>query len=73
MRIVADENIPLLESFFGDIGEIRPVSGRTMSAADVQNADILLVRSVTRVNQALLEEAGSASLEPVPSVPTMLI
>lgn len=55
MRIVADENIPLLESFFGDIGEIRPVSGRTMSAADVQNADILLVRSVTRVNQALLE------------------
>lgn len=55
MRIVADENIPLLESFFGDIGEIQPVSGRTMSAADVQNADILLVRSVTRVNQALLE------------------
>jgi erythronate-4-phosphate dehydrogenase len=31
------------------------MSGRTMSAADVQNADILLVRSVTRVNQALLE------------------
>ena len=26
-----------------------------MSAADVQNADILLVRSVARVNQALLE------------------
>ncbi|MDF0752043.1 4-phosphoerythronate dehydrogenase PdxB [Marinobacter sp. 71-i] len=55
MRIVADENIPLLDSFFGDIGDIRPVSGRTMSAADVQNADILLVRSVTRVNRALLE------------------
>lgn len=55
MRIVADENIPLLDSFFGDIGDIQAVSGRTMSAADVQNADILLVRSVTRVNQALLE------------------
>ncbi|MFN2362494.1 MAG: 4-phosphoerythronate dehydrogenase PdxB [Marinobacter sp.] len=55
MRIVADENIPLLDSFFADIGEIRRVSGRTMSAADVQDADILLVRSVTRVNQALLE------------------
>lgn len=55
MRIVADENIPLLDSFFGDIGEIHPVSGRTMSAADVQNADIVLVRSVTRVNQSLLE------------------
>ncbi|MDL0429861.1 4-phosphoerythronate dehydrogenase PdxB [Marinobacter sp. TBZ242] len=55
MLIVADENIPLLDSFFGDIGDIRPVSGRTMTAADVQNADILLVRSVTRVNRALLE------------------
>ncbi|WP_417514079.1 4-phosphoerythronate dehydrogenase PdxB [Marinobacter sp.] len=58
MLIVADENIPLLEAFFGDIGEVRRVSGRTMSAADVRDADILLVRSVTRVNRALLE--GSA-------------
>lgn len=55
MLIVADENIPLLDSFFGDIGQIRRVSGRTLSAGDVRDADILLVRSVTRVNQALLE------------------
>jgi len=55
MLIVADENIPLLDSFFGDIGEIRRVSGRTMSNADVRDADILLVRSVTRVNRELLE------------------
>ncbi|TGN41417.1 4-phosphoerythronate dehydrogenase PdxB [Marinobacter confluentis] len=54
MLIVADENIPLLDSFFGDIGDIRQVPGRTMSATDVQDADILLVRSVTRVNQELL-------------------
>ncbi|WP_100639649.1 4-phosphoerythronate dehydrogenase PdxB [Marinobacter salexigens] len=55
MLIVADENIPLLEAFFGDIGEIRRVSGRTMSAEDVRDADVLLVRSVTRVDRALLE------------------
>lgn len=55
MLIVADENIPLLDSFFGDIGEIRRVSGRTMSSADVRDADILLVRSVTRVDRELLE------------------
>ncbi len=55
MLIVADENIPLLEAFFGDIGEIRRVSGRTMSAGDVRDADVLLVRSVTRVNRELLE------------------
>ena len=55
MLIVADENIPLLDSFFGDMGEIRRVSGRSMSGEDVRDADILLARSVTRVNRELLE------------------
>ncbi|MDX1633003.1 MAG: 4-phosphoerythronate dehydrogenase PdxB [Marinobacter sp.] len=55
MLIVADENIPLLDSFFDDIGDIRRVSGRHMSPTDVADADILLVRSVTPVNAGLLE------------------
>lgn len=55
MLIVADENIPLLDSFFDEIGDIRRVSGRHMSPADVADADILLVRSVTRVDAGLLE------------------
>ncbi|MBW7470178.1 4-phosphoerythronate dehydrogenase PdxB [Marinobacter sp. M216] len=55
MLIVADENIPLLDSFFGDFGEIRQVSGRTMTASDVRDADVVLVRSVTRVGPELLE------------------
>lgn len=55
MLIVADENIPLLDSFFGDFGEIRRVSGRAMTASDVKDADVLLVRSVTRVGPELLE------------------
>ncbi|WP_430462216.1 4-phosphoerythronate dehydrogenase PdxB [Thalassolituus sp. LLYu03] len=55
MHIVADENIPLLNEFFGDIGEITRVEGRTMTRADLEHADILLVRSVTKVNRALLD------------------
>ncbi|KXS48672.1 MAG: erythronate-4-phosphate dehydrogenase, partial [Marinobacter sp. T13-3] len=55
MLIVADENIPLLESFFTDIGEIRRVAGRHMTADDVRDADVLLVRSVTPVGPELLE------------------
>jgi len=55
MLIVADENIPLLDDFFGDIGEIRRVEGRTLTRAQVADADILLVRSVTRVDRELLE------------------
>lgn len=54
MQIVADENIPLLEQFFSEFGEIRKVAGRTMTSEDVKDADILLVRSVTKVNEALI-------------------
>lgn len=54
MLIVADENIPLLDSFFDEIGEIRRVSGRELTASEVRNADVLLVRSVTRLDEALL-------------------
>ena len=55
MRIVADENIPLVNEFFAEIGEIHRVEGRTMKPSDLAGADILLVRSVTRVNKALLD------------------
>lgn len=54
MRILADENIPLLHEFFQEFGEIVAVPGRTISAEQVRSADVLLVRSVTRVNADLL-------------------
>lgn len=57
MKIVADENIPLVEAFFSRLGEVVRLPGRTMTAADVHDADALIVRSVTKVNAALL--AGS--------------
>ncbi|CAN1600089.1 4-phosphoerythronate dehydrogenase PdxB [Pseudomonas mediterranea] len=55
MLIVADENIPLLDAFFKDFGEIRRVPGRSIDRDTVAQADVLLVRSVSRVNRALLE------------------
>ncbi|MFJ7885044.1 4-phosphoerythronate dehydrogenase PdxB [Pseudomonas sp. NPDC096917] len=58
MLIVADENIPLIEAFFAEFGEIRRLPGRQITRADVHDADVLLVRSVTKVNRDLLE--GSA-------------
>ena len=57
MLIVADENIPLLDAFFAGFGDIRRVPGRSIDRATVEHADVLLVRSVTNVNRALL--AGS--------------
>ena len=58
MLIVADENIPLLDEFFAGFGEIRRLPGRSIDAAAVADADLLLVRSVTQVDRALLD--GSA-------------
>jgi erythronate-4-phosphate dehydrogenase len=55
MLIVADENIPLLDAFFEGFGEIRRVPGRSIDRATVEQADVLLVRSVTNVNRGLLE------------------
>jgi erythronate-4-phosphate dehydrogenase len=55
MLIVADENIPLLDAFFAGFGEIRRVPGRSIDRATVEQADVLLVRSVTNVNRTLLE------------------
>lgn len=57
MKIVADGMIPLLEPFFADLGDIVKVDGRGLRAADVADADVLLVRSITQVDAALL--AGS--------------
>lgn len=56
-RIVADENIPQVAEWFAGLGEVRTLPGRSLSAAAVSDADILLVRSVTRVDANLL--AGS--------------
>lgn len=55
MLIVADENIPLLDAFFAGFGEIRRYPGRAIDAACVKDADVLLVRSVTRVDRHLLQ------------------
>ncbi|MFI7857600.1 MULTISPECIES: 4-phosphoerythronate dehydrogenase PdxB [Pseudomonas] len=55
MLIVADENIPLLDAFFEGFGEIRRYPGRSLDAASVKDADVLLVRSVTKVDRQLLE------------------
>ncbi|TCK02542.1 4-phosphoerythronate dehydrogenase PdxB [Marinobacterium mangrovicola] len=57
LKIVADENIPALEPLFGELGDLVRLPGRSMSPSELADADLLLVRSVTRVNAELL--AGS--------------
>lgn len=57
-KIVADENIPFVEELFASFGEVHLCAGRNISKEDVADADVLLVRSVTQVNRALLENTA---------------
>ena len=58
MKIVVDENIAFSRDYFAALGELVFLPGRSMRAEDLHDADILLVRSVTQVDEALL--AGSS-------------
>ncbi len=55
MKILADENIPHVHDFFDLFGEVRTAPGRNLSRQDLLDVDVLLVRSVTKVNRELLQ------------------
>jgi erythronate-4-phosphate dehydrogenase len=52
--ILADENIPCAREAFGTLGEVRLMHGRRIAAADLADVDVLVVRSITRVDDTLL-------------------
>ncbi|WP_022835680.1 4-phosphoerythronate dehydrogenase [Salisaeta longa] len=67
LRIVADENIPAVTDAFSALGSVITRPGRAIQRADVADADVLLVRSVTRVTRPLLADTpvrfvGSATI-----------
>ena len=55
MKIVCDKNITLASNLFSNLGDIYFVDGRSLSREQLSDADILLVRSVTSVNEDLLK------------------
>jgi erythronate-4-phosphate dehydrogenase len=55
MKIVADMNIPFVSECFSSIGQVEVVSSSQINSKVVSDADILLVRSVTKVNPQLLD------------------
>ncbi|MBI5395925.1 MAG: 4-phosphoerythronate dehydrogenase [Verrucomicrobia bacterium] len=55
MKIVVDENIPFGREAFGRLGDVVTMHGRKMDAAAVRDADMLIIRSITKVSRELLE------------------
>ncbi|WP_416305241.1 4-phosphoerythronate dehydrogenase [Neptunicella sp. SCSIO 80796] len=56
MKIYYEDSMPYAEAFFADWGDCQSFSGKTVTAEDIADAELLFVRSTTRVNQALIGE-----------------
>lgn len=54
-NILADENIPFAEDAFSGVGNVRLIKGRDITNELLKNVDILIIRSITRVNEKLLQ------------------
>lgn len=55
MKLIVDENIPQGKEAFGKFGEILLMGGRTITNEMLLDTDILIVRSITQVNENLLK------------------
>ncbi|MES4613721.1 MAG: 4-phosphoerythronate dehydrogenase PdxB [Ewingella sp.] len=54
MKILVDENMPYAVELFSRLGNVQAVPGRPIPQDALNDADALMVRSVTKVNEALL-------------------
>ena len=54
LRIIIDENIAYAKEAFGQFGEVTLLPGNRIYNSELKTADILIVRSVTSVNEDLL-------------------
>ena len=55
MKILADENIPHVKELFSGFATIVTSGGRNITAEKLRDVDVLIVRSVTKVNKELLD------------------
>jgi erythronate-4-phosphate dehydrogenase len=58
MKILIDENMPYASQLFSQLGEVILKPGRDLTADDLVDIDALMIRSVTKVNEALLQKAN---------------
>jgi len=58
MRIIVDKDVFRAGEYFGTLGEVVKIDGRKLTPALMRDADVLIVRSITRIDANLLR--GSA-------------
>lgn len=55
LNIIIDENIAFADSAFNQFGNVKLVPGRKIINSDLKNIDVLIVRSITKVDGKLLK------------------
>jgi len=55
MKIVVDENVAFAEEAFSKFGEVKLLHGREITQPVLKDADVLIVRSITKIDKQLLE------------------
>ena len=58
MKIVADAHIPFVADIFSELGDVDLISGHQISPKSVLAADLLIVRTMTQVNEHLLGKSA---------------
>jgi erythronate-4-phosphate dehydrogenase len=58
MKLIIDENITFAKEAFSSFGDAKLLDGRTLTNKDVRDADVLVVRSITNVNEDLLKNSN---------------
>ncbi len=57
MNIIIDENIPQAREAFSSLGNVKLLDGRILKNDNVKDTDVLIVRSITKVNKELLNNS----------------
>jgi erythronate-4-phosphate dehydrogenase len=55
LRLIVDENIVFADKAFGKFGKVNLMPGRAITNSSLKNTDILIVRSITNVDEELLK------------------
>jgi len=57
-KIVIDDAVPYAQAIFSHFGEVITLPGKSITSETVKDADALIVRSRTQVNESLLKESS---------------
>jgi len=57
MNLIIDENIAFAQEAFSHFGNAKLMDGRSLTNKNVKDADVLIIRSITRVDEELLNKS----------------